>query len=418
MECVSEFRVKLGQMRTAASQQQKVDRELSKLCEEMLRIKRQLSFKVAQRERIDRRLEALGKTIAEEQKRIKCCISVLENATGLYEKTECDLCGISAPNIVQHSHIVDGKDAETVLWDAIRQSAKITGKYGGSASGKLSDAALTYVETLYEFFTGEKRGGEGAKDLSAVGKESTKLFKAFYKMLCGGMSKKDREMFEAQWGGRVKGVETLGGAAGFFGSLLEAMDREGKSTSQQIADATNLVKDGVKCAGYTGDPKNPYWKIGQATIVSLGSAAERYIECIKDGELSLGDWGDMLVSGSMAGLNELVSTITDVVRDVTFGKIDINLNNYTDVVKQWADQIGREAADRIAADPYRLEKYRNAGGVERFGMIFSETLFPSDRWSSPIHEGGGMMATGMQSMAAMWSVSVAQGGGGGGMGGR
>lgn len=57
----------------------------------MLRIKRKLSFKVGQREQIDRRLEALGKTIAEEQKRIKCCISVLKNATGLYEKTEYDL---------------------------------------------------------------------------------------------------------------------------------------------------------------------------------------------------------------------------------------------------------------------------------------------------------------------------------------
>lgn len=41
--------------------------------EEMLRIKRKLSFKVGQRGQIDRRLEALGKTIAEEQKRIKCC---------------------------------------------------------------------------------------------------------------------------------------------------------------------------------------------------------------------------------------------------------------------------------------------------------------------------------------------------------
>jgi hypothetical protein len=126
----------------------------------MLRIKTKLSFKVGQREQIDRRLEALGKTIAEEQKRIKCCISVLKNANGLYEKTEYDLCGISAPNIVQHSHIVDGKDAEAALWDVVRRSAKITGKYGGSASGKLSDAALTYVKTLYEFFTGEKRGGE------------------------------------------------------------------------------------------------------------------------------------------------------------------------------------------------------------------------------------------------------------------
>lgn len=418
MECVSEFRVNFGQMRMVMSQQQKVDRELSKLCEEMFRIKRQLSFKVAQRERIDRRLEALGKTIAEEQKRIKCCISVLENATGLYEKTEYELCGISAPGMEQYSHIVDGKDAEAALWDVVRKSAKITGKYGGSDSGKLSDAALTYVETLYEFFTGEKGGGEGAKNLSALGKDSTKLFKAFYKMLCGGMSKKDREMFEAQWGGRVKGVETLGGAAGFFGSLLEAMDREGKSTGQQIADVTNLAKDAVKLVGYTGDPKNPYWKIGRVAITSLGSAAERYIECTKDGELSLGDWGDMLVSGSMAGLNDLISTVTDVVKDVTLGKVDINLNHYTDAVKQWADQIGREAADRIAADPYRLEQYRNAGGLERFGMIFGETLFPSDRWGGLIHEGGGMMATGMQSLASMWSVSVAQGGGGGGMGGR
>lgn len=420
---MSEFSVKPGQMRMVASQQQEVERELSRLCTEMLSIKRQLSFKVVQRERIDRRLDALRKTIAEEQTRIRRCTSVLESSAGFYEKTELSLCGIDLPDTVEEYDLVDGENAETALREAVRQALKIMGNYGDSDSCKLSDATIAYVEALYQFLTGEKRGGEGAKDLSAVAKEGVKVFKALYKMLCGGMTEENRKMFQAQWGDRVKGAEAFGGFAGFFGSLLEVMDQEGKSASQRIGDFTDLTKDSVKLISYTGDPKNPYWKIGQTAIASLGSAAERYIECMKDGELSIGDWGDMLVSGSMAGLNELVSEITDVIKDITFGKIDINLNDYTNAVKHWADQLGRDAADRIAADPYRLEQYRNANGLQRVGMIFGETLFPSDYWGSSILEGGSMMTTGMQSVVPMWSASMVQsgggnGGGGGVMGGR
>ena len=53
---MDEFKVKLDRMRGSADESKKIVRELSRARNDLLGIKRRLSFRISQRERIDRRL--------------------------------------------------------------------------------------------------------------------------------------------------------------------------------------------------------------------------------------------------------------------------------------------------------------------------------------------------------------------------
>lgn len=98
---MDEFKVKLDQMKSSANDNKQMARELSSIRNELYSVKRRLSFRISQRERIDRRLTMQGENLEIEKKKMDQITSALTDITSLYEKTEMELCGQKAPNGVQ-----------------------------------------------------------------------------------------------------------------------------------------------------------------------------------------------------------------------------------------------------------------------------------------------------------------------------
>ncbi len=91
---MDEFKVKLGLVRSSISKQEKIARELSEISNELYTIKNSLRFKVAQRERIDRRLLRQGQRIGIEKEKMRTLSGKLSDIADLYEKTESALCSM------------------------------------------------------------------------------------------------------------------------------------------------------------------------------------------------------------------------------------------------------------------------------------------------------------------------------------
>ncbi|MCI8950289.1 MAG: hypothetical protein HFG49_09635 [Lachnospiraceae bacterium] len=95
---MDEFKVKLDQMKSSVNENKQMARELSSIRNELYSVKRRLSFRISQRERIDRRLTMQGEKLEEEKKKMDQITSALTDITNLYEKTEMELCGQNGVN--------------------------------------------------------------------------------------------------------------------------------------------------------------------------------------------------------------------------------------------------------------------------------------------------------------------------------
>ncbi len=98
---MSEFKVKPGTVKSAAVQNEQIARELEQISSGVYGIRRRLRFQIAQRERINRRLDATAQKISSEGSSSKRTASVLKSVANQYEKTELELCGEKENNILQ-----------------------------------------------------------------------------------------------------------------------------------------------------------------------------------------------------------------------------------------------------------------------------------------------------------------------------
>lgn len=90
---MSEFKVKPGTVKNAASQNEQIARELEQISLGVCRIRGRMRFQIAQRERINRRLDAAVQKISAEGSSARRTAAVLKSVASQYEKTELELCG-------------------------------------------------------------------------------------------------------------------------------------------------------------------------------------------------------------------------------------------------------------------------------------------------------------------------------------
>lgn len=85
--------MKPGAVKSAAGQNEQIARELEQISSGVYGIRRRLRFQIAQRERINRRLDATAQKISGEGSSAKRTASVLKSVARQYESTELGLCG-------------------------------------------------------------------------------------------------------------------------------------------------------------------------------------------------------------------------------------------------------------------------------------------------------------------------------------
>lgn len=93
---MDEFKVKIGKVRNVVSDQNGIAAELAGIQDELYRVRNSLRFKIAQRERIDRRLTQQGEALGQEKRKMGSLAFALSDIADLYERTESELCGMDA----------------------------------------------------------------------------------------------------------------------------------------------------------------------------------------------------------------------------------------------------------------------------------------------------------------------------------
>ncbi|MDO5415627.1 MAG: hypothetical protein Q4F29_00385 [Lachnospiraceae bacterium] len=94
---MEEFKVKLGQVRNVVSQNERMARELEDIRSDLYGVKNRLSFRIAQRERINRRLNQQGQALGQERQKLNRAAWTLEKVANRYERTEKELCQTKRP---------------------------------------------------------------------------------------------------------------------------------------------------------------------------------------------------------------------------------------------------------------------------------------------------------------------------------
>lgn len=155
-------------------------------------------------------------------------------------------------------------------------------------------------------------------------------------------------------------IESMGSAADVGISIngaKQVLDAINSGNAAKIAAAKNVVKS-------TGS-----WLTLANTIAStIGSGAEATIQLGADGNLSGTDQGEILVTGSVNGLDTLISGVTHgiISCETAFGKdADAVVND----LKSWTSDIANNASSYIKQDPERLKEYNEAGPFKQSTMM-------------------------------------------------
>ena len=171
-----DFKVKLAPMRSEADQCEEMAEKLAKCHEELISIKNDIRFRIAQRDRIEKRLNTQSSALEEERKKMATLAGKLYEITDAYERTESlladmEFVGSHAEKSEEAKKEVPGRD---IKWSFFKNSSDFVknGDYGDlgektigklSSDNKLKKFADKYNDTFsdpknrteYEKFKGE-----------------------------------------------------------------------------------------------------------------------------------------------------------------------------------------------------------------------------------------------------------------------
>jgi len=127
---MSEFKVKIPNVRTTVQDQNNIAKQMKKLEDEIRQVRNGLSFEVAQKERIKQRLKAAGDDTATEYNSIYNATKALNRVTNEYETTETKLSGVSIPRhaIKPANHLDEVLSVATIGGTTSREFKTLTGK--------------------------------------------------------------------------------------------------------------------------------------------------------------------------------------------------------------------------------------------------------------------------------------------------
>lgn len=98
---MKDFKVKLGQMRTEADNLEQMTQSLADFQEDLTGIRNALRFRIAQRDRIEQKLNQQRQALESEKKKMASLAGNLTQIADMYEKTESALAGIDFHSKVQ-----------------------------------------------------------------------------------------------------------------------------------------------------------------------------------------------------------------------------------------------------------------------------------------------------------------------------
>lgn len=276
------------------------------------------------------------------------------------------------------------KEDEKTVWDVIKKYLTYQDKFEKNPYAGVEKSVVSYLESLIGFFSGDKRGGTGAKDFCDLTNASSGLWSSLYSFFKKfDVTKTDSDIgeFAKKWGNVNGCVETIGSSSNLIGALIEAFQTEGKSEGEFWADIVNtggkfadVIKsfyewknfDVVKEGGGIISAAGKYTILTDTTCSVISQTIKSVEEYSKDGTFDLGDFGATGVDLSVAGLYTMGSGL---VSGLTFGlvsldSIGLEAEKISDFIKESANsygyELGKKARDYMNARPELDNAYQIA----------------------------------------------------------
>lgn len=262
-------------------------------------------------------------------------------------------------------------------------------KTGTSDKAGLGKDGLSYLESLYNFFSGDKSGLTGAEDWFDLGDKSIGLWTEFYDYLKDFYNETGNTFSVAN----QKSVAGLGIASGIFGLISSAFGTADTINSDNIGTAgvigeilgggKNVVDiwGGVEKLKHIGDtatnittkeglysPLSFYSTIAKGYISAFSQGFTSYEKYAADGVWDVDDTAKTGVEFAVSGLYSMINSLSfGLISEKTTG---ITADNVSESLESWAGDVGTKAGNYILNDAALHDAYSNSGTIGQVAITF------------------------------------------------
>lgn len=390
--------IESAKARTALSQQEALERALQALSKDVGGIRRGLNYKIAGRETIDARLRDAINQVNKEVNSTKALRMGLEQIIVRYEQAENSNTDrvvaekTSAQNrdsISQDQSTKTDKndDLDNQILALIKAILSWADKTKTSDKAGLGKSGFSYIESLVDFFTGDKRGLTGAEDLFDLGDKSIGLWTEFYDYLkgfyngAGNTFSITNQRYVAGLGITGGIFELISSACGIADTISNTENIGPARIIGEVLGGGDSVVDiwsGVEKLKHVGDastsggiysPLSFYSTIAKSYIAAFSQGFKSYDKYAADGVWDLDDTGKTGVEFAVAGLYSMINSLSFGLSDQIADASGVSADSISESIENWASDVGKRAGNYILNDPALYDAYNNSVMMGPMGRV-------------------------------------------------
>lgn len=370
----------------ALAEQAELEKTLRTLCQDVRSVQSGLNFKIAGQQAISTRLRTAAEQIEKEANGTKAMYTGLEEVIRRYEQTEKG----NTERIPPKKADGDKDPSGNQLLARIKALLSLADKTKTSDISGLGKDGISYLESLYKFLTGDKRGLTGAEDWFDLGDKSIGIWTEFYDYL-KILYNEHGDTFSLKNQRSVAGLEITGGFLGLFSSIFGMADYI--SNTEDIGPAGIMgeilgggddvvdIWSGAEKLKHMGDtatnittknglysPLSFYSAIAKGYLSAASQGFKSYEKYATDGSWDSNDAAKTGVEFGVSGLYSMVDALTfGLLSDKTTG---ITSDDISGFLENWAADIGKQAGNYLRNNPTLRNVYDHSGFLGKVAIAF------------------------------------------------
>lgn len=284
------------------------------------------------------------------------------------------------------THIPYDKNSVAIVKTGLSwlDKVKINDDVGDTAG--LGKDFLSYLESLYKFIKGDKRGLTGAEDLFDLADNSVGFYSGFYEYLKDentfskglGIASSSLGLISSGFGVVDKITSGELGPAGVMGEVI-GLGSNGLNMWESIEKLKHLGEEASNIttkAGKTGlySPLDLWLTFGETGVATVSQTFKSIDKYSADGKWDLGDTGRTGIESGVAGLYTMFDKLSFGSLSTLGDATGFTPENISADIENWADGVGKSAGNYILNNPSLHETYNNCGPIGKTAITFHAAI--------------------------------------------